>query len=275
MDGTRTDGPIGIFDSGIGGLSVLRHIRAALPNEDLIYFADSGFAPYGQKPESAILARCQAIAAFLLRHGVKLIVVACNSATAAAIALLRQHYPALPLVGVEPGIKPSTLCTRTGVVGVMATAATISSAKFNALLETTSTQTGVRFILQPCNGLADQIERGELRSPATIRLLKQYVDPLLTTDADTIVLGCTHYPFVRECIEEIVAQSTQRPVQIIDTGEAVARQVVRRLVEADCLNSAAKAGGLQVFTTGSTSSIDTAFVRLLDLSVSCHAVASG
>lgn len=266
------DAPIGIFDSGIGGLSVLRHIRLALPHEHLIYFADSGFAPYGEKPESAIIERCLAIADFLRTRQIKLLVVACNSATAAAISALRSRYPDLPLVGVEPGLKPSSLATRSGVVGVMATAATLSSQKFGTLLHGIVAETGVRFILQPCHGLAAQIERGELYSPATVRLLHQYLEPILAEEADTIVLGCTHYPFVRPAMEDILRRRTSAPIQIIDTGEPVARQTLRRLTECGHIGQTDTPGSLAAYTTGSITALSSAFQTLLQESVEVQAV---
>ena len=159
--------PVGIFDSGLGGLSVLRHVRAQLPQETLIYFADSAFAPYGGKPEALVIARTLAVADFLVAQGIKALVVACNTATAAAITAVRERYPDLPVVGVEPGLKPAALCSVSRVVGVLATERTLASARFQALEMQLSAATGVRFLPQPCVGLADQVEKGELRSPAT------------------------------------------------------------------------------------------------------------
>ncbi len=183
---------VGVFDSGIGGLSVLRHIHAHLPHEHLLYFADSGYAPYGGKPKAQIVERTLAIAEFLLQRGAKALVVACNTATAASIAALRERYPSLPVVGVEPGLKPAAALTRSGIVGVLATERTLASPRFAALHEKISEATGVRFLLQPCIGLAAQVEKGELHSRATERLLQAYVTPLVEQGADTLVLGCTH-----------------------------------------------------------------------------------
>ena len=257
--------PIGVFDSGIGGLSVLRHIRTHLPHENLLYFADSGFAPYGGRPEEEIVARTLAIASFLMQRGAKALVVACNTATAASIKALREYYPVLPLVGVEPGLKPAAAITRTRTVGVLATKSTLSSAKFNLLHEQLSAATGVRFLPQACIGLADQIEKGELQSGATALLLKRYILPLLEQGADTLVLGCTHYPFVQSLIEEIVSHATTQSVTVIDTGEAVARQLVRLLTQHCLQNPAASAGSLEAFTSGSATTLATAFSALLKL----------
>jgi glutamate racemase len=256
--------PIGIFDSGIGGLSVLRHIHAQLPHEHLLYFADSGFAPYGGRPESEVAERSLAIAAFLLQHGAKALVVACNTATAAAIAALRARYLELPLVGVEPGLKPAAALTATKTVGVLATARTLSSAKFELLREQISAATGVRFLPQPCIGLADQVEKGELQSAETAALLQRYVAPLLREGADTLVLGCTHYPFVQPLIEAIAQRECAAPVTIVDTGDAVARQLARLLAQHGLTRTEGE-GSLHAFTTDSASSLETAFSRLLKL----------
>jgi glutamate racemase len=258
------DAPIGVFDSGIGGLSVLKHIRASLPNEDLLYFADSGNAPYGGRPEAEIVARSQAIAEFLMQYNAKALVVACNTATAAAIQALRARYPTLPLVGVEPGLKPASALTGTGTVGVLATKRTLSSEKFKLLHQQISAATNVRFLVQPCIGLADQVEKGELHSAETAALVRAYIEPLIEQGADTLVLGCTHYPFVRPLIEEIVGRITSRPIMIVDTGEPIARQLVRLLTERGWLKTGGT-GSVAAFTTGSETALTSAFSRLLDL----------
>lgn len=259
-----SDHPIGVFDSGIGGLSVLKYIHACLPNEQLLYFADSGYAPYGGKPESEIVARSLAIAEFLMQRDAKALVVACNTATAAAIKALRERYPTLPVVGVEPGLKPAAALTATGVVGVLATQRTLTSEKFNLLREQISATTNVRFLPQPCIGLADQIEKGELQSAETAMLVRKYVEPLIEQGADTLVLGCTHYPFVRPLIEDIAAQLTSKPITIVDTGEPVARQLARLLTERDLLRERGP-GTIAGFTTGSETALCNAFSRLLTL----------
>ncbi len=266
----RADAPIGIFDSGIGGLSVLRHVRALLPHEELLYFADSGFAPYGEKPEAVIVQRALAIAAFLLKFRVKALVVACNTATAAAIAALREHYPDLLVVGVEPGLKPAAALTRSGTVGVLATAGTLASDKFLKLQQQVSEGTRVNFLLQPCNGLADQIEKGEIRSRDTAQLVSRYVAPLLAQQADTLVLGCTHYPFV----EPLVRDAAGPGVQIVDTGEPVARQLQRLLTQRGLLRTAEDAGALSAYTSGSRSALSHAFRRLLALDPPVEEVAA-
>ncbi|MDB5761651.1 MAG: murI [Herminiimonas sp.] len=263
--GFSASSPIGVFDSGIGGLSVLRHIRARLPHEHLLYAADSGFAPYGGKTEQAIVARTLAIAEFLLERGAKALVVACNTATGAALGVLRERYPALLTVGVEPGLKPAAALTKTHTVGVLATERTLAGARFALLHQQVAAATGVRFLLQPCIGLADQIEKGELRSAATAALVRRYVAPLIGQGADTLVLGCTHYPFVQPLIEDAVRRIAAQPVGIVDTGEAIARQLARLLAQHGLQRQTAVEGTLTAFTTGSRTSLATAFSNLLKL----------
>lgn len=216
--------PIGVFDSGVGGLSVLRHIREELPAEHLLYVADSAYAPYGVKTPREIQARTLKLAEFLVNQGAKALVIACNTATAAAAEMLRGKF-ALPIIAMEPAVKPAVAATRSGVVGVLATSGTLKSAQFAALLEHYGQ--GVRVTTQSGHGLVECVERGMMDTSATRDLLWGYVQPLLAEGADTLVLGCTHYPFLKPLIEEM----TDGRVAIIDTGAAVARQVRRRLVE--------------------------------------------
>lgn len=260
-----SNGPIGVFDSGIGGLSVLRHIHAQLPHEHLLYFADSGFAPYGNKPEAVIVERSLQIADFLLQRGAKALVVACNTATAASIKALRERYPALPVVGVEPGLKPAAAASQTRIVGVLATERTLTSEKFKLLQQQITAATNVNFLLQACIGLADQIEKGELDSAATHAMVTGFVAPLLQQGTDTLVLGCTHYPFVQPLIEQIVRCETFRPITIVDTGDAVARQLARLLTQHGQQRVAGNQGSLQTFTTGSKTALSSVFANLLKL----------
>ena len=224
----------------MGGISVLRHIYALLPHEDLIYFADSKHAPYGNKTSDEIKARCFEIADFLIEKGVKALVVACNTATAAAIDDMRAKYT-LPIIGMEPAVKPATAMTKNGIVGVLATVGTLKSAQFAGLLE--SYGRNVQVVTQGCIGLVECIERGELNTANTRELLNKYLAPLLAEGADTIVLGCTHYPFVRPLIEEIVGDK----VAIIDTGAAVAKQLQKKLAEANLI-SANKPANIRFWT---------------------------
>ncbi|WP_308723942.1 glutamate racemase [Metapseudomonas otitidis] len=221
--------PIGVFDSGVGGLSVLREIRALLPAESLLYVADSGHVPYGEKSPDFIRERSQRIADFLLGKGAKALVLACNTATAAAVADLRARHPHLPIVGMEPAVKPAARATRSGVVGVLATTGTLRSAKFAALLDRFAGD--VKVVTQPCPGLVERIEAGDLAGPATRELLQGYVQPLLEAGCDTLILGCTHYPFLRPLLRELVPES----VSLVDTGAAVARQLQRLLQAGNAL----------------------------------------
>lgn len=227
LDGNR---PIGVMDSGVGGISVLKHIHALLPQEELLYFADSQHAPYGNKTADEIKARCFEITDFLIDKGIKALVVACNTATAAAIDDLRSRYPKLPIIGMEPAVKPAAEASRNGVIGVLATVGTLKSAQFAALLE--SYGRNVEVVTQGCIGLVECIERGELDADETFNLIRQYCAPLLAHGADTIVLGCTHYPFVRPLIERVVGPD----VILVDTGAAVAKQLQKRLLENDILS---------------------------------------
>jgi glutamate racemase len=271
---TAAHAPVGIFDSGLGGLSVLRHVRRLLPHEALVYAADSAFAPYGGKDEAAVLVRTVAMADFLVAQGVKALVVACNTATAGAIGEVRKRYPALPVVGVEPGLKPASLRTRSGTVGVLATERTLASRRFMALEAQIAEASGVRFIGQPCSGLADQVEKGELLSPATMALVRRYVDPLIAAGADTLVLGCTHYPFLIAQIESAARQAGAAELAIIDTGDAVARQLARVLSEHGLLRPPSPTpAAIAAWTTGSASSLSTAMRQLLHLTIAAKRIA--
>jgi len=213
---------IGVFDSGVGGLSVLHHIRQTLPDERLIYVADSGHVPYGDKPPEHIEQRSLALTRFLIAQGADAIVIACNTATAAAAATLRSRFD-IPIVGMEPAVKPAAAATKRGVVGVLATTGTLESARFAALLERYGEE--VEIVTQGCPGLVEQVEQGDLNGPATRALVERYTAPLLARGADTLILGCTHYPFLAPLIRDAVGPD----VILIDTGEAVARQLQRRI----------------------------------------------
>jgi len=264
------DAPIGIFDSGLGGLSILRHIRAQLPHEHLLYVADTSFAPYGDKPEDVIAARSLAIARFLVAQGAKALVVACNTATISAVKLLRESFPDMPIVGVEPGLKPAASASRSGKIGVLATERTLAGAKFLQLRDQISAATGAAFLLQPCRGLVDQIELGD--TEATTHLLRHYVRPLLEQGADTLVLGCTHYPLVRASIEEVLLEAGARDITLVDTGDAVARQLVR-LLDAGGLLRPIESGGparLEGYTSASATALAAAFNSLVGIDPPVH-----
>lgn len=240
MNGART---IGVFDSGVGGLSVLHHIRAALPVARLFYVADSGHVPYGDKPASYIERRALMITRFLVDQGAEAVVVACNTATAAAIAPLRARH-ALPIVGMEPAVKPAVAATRSGVVGVLATVGTLESARFAALLEKYAGD--VEIVTQGCPGLVEEIERGNLRGAETRALIERYTAPLLARGADTLILGCTHYPFLASLIREVAGAG----VALVDTGAAVARELKRRVASELRETETAATVSTQFWTSG-------------------------
>lgn len=212
---------IGLFDSGLGGLSVLRALRQLLPQAQLLYIADSANAPYGERDDAFIAGRSLAISEFLLSEGAQAIVVACNTATAMAVHTLRQRWPELPIVGVEPGVKPAVALSRNKRIGVLATPGTLASDKFKRLIELHGRDALI--VAQPCPGLAKEIEAGQLDSPALRSLVETFSTPLRQAEVDTVVLGCTHYPFVAPLFQQVLGAG----VQIIDTAEAVARQTAR------------------------------------------------
>ena len=217
-------GAIGVFDSGVGGLSVLHHIRHVLPNERLIYVADSGHVPYGDKPAAYIEQRSNVLARFLIEQGADAIVIACNTATVAAAASLRSQFN-VPIVAMEPAVKPAVAATRSGVIGVLATVGTLESARFAALLERYAGK--VEIVTQGCPGLVEQVEKGDLSGARTRELIVRYTAPLLERGADTLILGCTHYPFLAPLITEVVGDT----VTLVDTGAAVARQLRSRILD--------------------------------------------
>ena len=236
--------PVGVFDSGVGGVSVLLEIQRQLPAEDLIYVADSAHAPYGDKPVEEIQERAFSIVEFLLGQHAKAIVVACNTATGVAVEALREHW-AIPFIAIEPAVKPAAAATKSGIVGVLATRQTIASPRFARLAETWAH--GARILAQPCPGLVEQIERGELATESTRNLIASLVRPLIDQGADTLVLGCTHYPFVEPLIAEIAGPA----VAIMNPAAAVAREVRRRLKESELLAPETHVGSTSYRTSGS------------------------
>jgi glutamate racemase len=239
------ENPIGVFDSGVGGLSVLREIRRELPYEDLLYVADSGHAPYGDKPTQMIETRAVAITEFLASQHAKAIVVACNTATGAAVKTLRARF-SIPIIAMEPAVKPAAAHTKTGVIGVLATSGTIASDNFEKLY--TRFGADVKILMQACPGLVEQVEAGDLSGDKTRALIKQYVLPLLAQKADTIVLGCTHYPFLVPLIQEITGPT----VAIIDPAAAIARELRRRLASIKQLSPEARAGTERFWTSAAS-----------------------
>jgi glutamate racemase len=251
---------IGVFDSGIGGLSVLKALRRELPAQAFTYFADTGYAPYGGHSDDYIIDRSRAVARTLVEaHGAQALVVACNTATAAAVHVLREDYPQLPIVGVEPALKPAAALTRTGRVGVMATRFTVGSAKLRALHYGLKAE--AEFVMQPCDGLVDAIEAHD--DDRIAQLCQQYTQAMGAFGTapgciDTLVLGCTHYIFAKDALLPLVGAG----VAIIETGEPVARQTRRMLESAGLLHTAGTAG-VRFLTTGSADALQLAAQRWL------------
>ena len=246
---------IGIFDSGIGGLSVARVVREVLPDEQLIYVADSGHAPYGEKTDDYIYQRMQAITQHLIGCGVKAIVVACNTATTAAIKELRAQY-ALPIIGVEPGVKPAVLASSTGVVAVLATPRTLLTPAFANLAQRYAGQ--AKIVLQPCPALVPNIEALSLDGAAMRELVTGYIKPLLAQGADTLVLGCTHYNFIADVIADVAGPG----ITIVRTEAAVAKQLQQRLAQAQLLNNSAQVGPDSFYTSGDPGLFNRQLLRL-------------
>ena len=284
---TLATSPIGVFDSGIGGLSVLQALRRELPHEHFVYLADSGNAPYGERGDAFVQARTHAIAQHLqAQHGIKALVIACNTATAAAVESLRAAMPQLPLIGVEPAIKPAAASSQTQHVGVMATRGTVESRRFRKLL--IEHGQNVQFHVQACDGLARAIELSTLQQPEAAgeaseieALSARYISTLgqfglKTGEMDTLVLGCTHYIFIKEELRALLGPE----VQLIDTGARVARQTRRLLAQQQRLrpepaqtppDACAQAHQIRLMTTGSLPSLQAAAQRWLQLPASCCA----
>lgn len=268
--------PIGVFDSGVGGLSVLKALRAELPHERFVYLSDSGHAPYGERDDEHVIARAHAIARYLGRqHNIKALVVACNTATAAAIAELRSAHGELPIVGIEPALKPAVALSHTGIVGVMATRGTLNSEKFGRLLGSLNGQ--ATFILQACDGLADAIEQANAtKIIATCSMYTAAMGQFGTAsgEIDTLVLGCTHYAFAVDQLASLVGPK----VNFLEGGTPVARQTHRLLAERGQLATApdaqsAHGAQLNFYTTGSPSILQTAVQRWLSLTVEVRSIA--
>jgi glutamate racemase len=246
---------VGIFDSGVGGLSVLRIVRRELPTEHLLYVGDSEYAPYGDRSPAFVVQRATAMTEFLVSRQAKAVVVACNTATGLAVEALRRHFT-VPIVAIEPAVKPAASRTKSRVVGVLATTGTLASPNMGKLLA--SYGADVEFVIQPCPGLADQVEKGDLASDQTRALVERYLRPIIDKGADIIVLGCTHYPFLTPIIQEISGPG----VEIIDPAVPVARELRRRLGAAGLLMNGTVPGTEQFWTTGNPEQV-TPIVRQL------------
>jgi glutamate racemase len=258
MSRMKTD-PIGIFDSGVGGLSVLQHIKQLLPYENILYVADSAHSPYGGQTDQYVQTRSRIITEQLLAQGAKIIVIACNTATASIIEQFRQYY-GVPFIGVEPGIKPALILSQNNNIGIMATVATLSSQRYQNLKQRFSQQ--IQLYEQPCSGLADQVEAGLLHSSHTNLLLTHYLSSLLSHQIDTLVLGCTHYSFLSKNIITII-QNFNQSVQLIDTSYAVAEQVCRILQTEELKNTSYNKGYIHYFTTGAIRQVQPIMTKLM------------
>ena len=249
--------PIGIFDSGVGGLSVLRAVCELLPHEEILYVADQAHIPYGPRQKAQIRDFSFGITDFLLAQGAKLIVVACNTASAAALHDLRARYPEVPFVGMEPALKPAALVTKTGRVGVLATPTTFAGDLYHVLVDRFAQ--GIKIFQSTCPGLVEQVEQGQLENPLTRVILEAALDPMLAEGVDTIVLGCTHYPFVIPLIQTL----TGPDVQTIDPAPAIARQTQRLVTERGWLNQDEQKGEIQFFTSGERARLKTLLPKLM------------
>lgn len=222
--------PIGFFDSGLGGISVLRGTRALLPGEDYLYFGDSANAPYGVRTVEEVQQLSCRAAEFLLEKGAKALVIACNTATSAAVGLLRERYPGLTIIGTEPAIKPAVQACPGGRVLVMATAMTLQEQKFLDLWKLLHDQ--AQIVPVPCTGLMEFVERGQLEGEAVEAFLLDKLEPFTKVPVDGVVLGCTHYPFLEKAIRKVIGSAPK----IFDSADGIARQLRRRLEEEDLIN---------------------------------------
>ncbi len=257
VDGVIIRSMIGIFDSGVGGLSVLRAIRAELPRYPVLYLADQAHVPYGPRTLEEVRGFSESVARFLLARGAKLIVVACNAASAASLHYLRATFPAVPIVGMEPAVKPAAESTHSGVVGVLATPATFQGALYASVIERFAH--GVEVMQDVCLGLVGQVERGDLDGPETRAILEKALRPMLARGMDTVVMGCTHYPFIIPLIREIAGPG----VRVIDPAPAVARQTARVLAAHGIESDLAQLPEVRFFTSGPPEDLAALLPRML------------
>jgi glutamate racemase len=259
-------GYIGVFDSGVGGLSVWREIARQLPHEDTLYLADQRHVPYGVRSLDEVRAFAEGVTRFLLAQGAKLIVIACNTASAAALHDLRRIFPEVPFVGMEPAVKPAAERSQNGIVGVIATEATFQGELFASLLERYASDVDV--LTQVCPGLVDAVESGALDAPETEALLRSCLAPLVEAGIDQLVLGCTHYPFLRPTIRRVVGDD----IAIIDPAPAVARQTGRVLARRGLSAEQTRVGRHRFCTSGDPETFGALLNRLVPLEEGRHAV---
>lgn len=256
---------MGIFDSGVGGLSVAREIRHALPAEDLLYIADTAYCPYGDRPPEEVRARALAVGRYLEAAGARVVIVACNTATGAALETLREAL-GVPVIGLEPAVKTGAARTRNRRIGVMATAGTLRSERFVRLVREHAA--GIEVVAQPCPGLVDLIEQGQLDGAALHQRVDELTRPLRDAGVDTVVLGCTHYPFVTAAVR----QSMGEEVAIVDSGPAIARRLAHVLAESGA-GAGGGSGSLRVKTTGEPEAVRPVVARLWEGAVELDRVA--
>ncbi len=256
-DNSPLTAPVGFFDSGVGGLSVLQAARRILPHENTIYFADSAHCPYGSKSSDFVRRRALAITGFLLARGAKAVVVACNSASEAALELLRLTFPGLEIIGVEPAVKVAQSMSKNKKIGVLGTPLTLSGGRFFRLMENFSS--GMEVYTQPVAGLVELIETGCLDDEQTTTILKKNLRPLLKKGIDTLVLGCTHYPLLKEDIASLCGPR----VELIDTAEPVARQLRRRLLSTGRLNPGPGKGHSEYFSSGAVRTVNPVLRKIM------------
>lgn len=250
--------PVGIFDSGVGGLSVWREVRKQLPGESTIYLADQAHVPYGPRRLEEIRDYCDAITRYLLKQDCKAIIVACNTASAAALKQLRESFPGLPIIGMEPAVKPAAASTRTGVIGIMATQATFQGRLFTATAGRHAQH--LRLINQVCHGLAEHVETGKLDGQLTEAILMRHLQPIMNENADTIVLACTHYPFLLPVIRKLVGDH----IDVIDPAPAIARHLDKQLAEASIRQQEPTGSRHLLLTSGDIGHFRKVTERLID-----------
>lgn len=252
---------IGIFDSGVGGLSVFKEIRKLLPEQSYVYYSDNAHCPYGEKSREYIIDRARTITEFLLSKGCEIIVVACNTATAAAIATLREEYP-VRFIGMEPAIKPAAKATRTGVVGVLATAGTLKATKY---IDTRAKWAqGVTIVEHIGQGFVELVEKGILNGPGAESTVCASLKPLLDAGADTIVLGCTHYPFLSETISKVASELyPERQITVIDPAPAVARHLVEVMQEEGIKEASEQGFSMELHASGNPETLQNTYSNAL------------
>ncbi|MCK9513593.1 MAG: glutamate racemase [Pigmentiphaga sp.] len=261
------EAPIGLYDSGVGGLSVWQAVRAELPAERLIYVADTAHVPYGEKSRHAVVARAEVLGEYFRGEGVKAIVVPCNTATAAAITQLRERHPGIPVIGIEPAVKPAARLSRSGRIGVLATTGTLASPRFRQLVAREAETAEV--MLRPCPEWVMLVERGELHGSSTRRAVAEVLEPLLAARADVLVLGCTHFPFLRKVLRQVAGPD----IPILETGPAVAKQLRRQLEAHGTLHAGpAAASGHRFLASGDPTELSRVAGLILGQAVAAEAL---